>query len=235
MKPQLLLAALLIAPTFALAAPVAPDTMPPANAGHEMDDDHDHGAPKVNEGSLTDYLWRRSDAAFHAGDYPRAVSLHRAIVQVDPSDVESYSVGAWLLWSMEKGDEANAFIAQGLQANPDDAEMWSAAGDQYDLEKRFADSKDAYAKAVTLAGPNADQMLRRRYAHASEHAGDLGTSAQVWRALVKDFPAEAVNKNNLARVEEQLKAQKTTALTAVGAVGVLALLGVPIAGRQRRV
>lgn len=239
----LLLCALLAVPVCAVAAPaakpVAPNAKPaaPAAPTHDEGDGHEHGGgPKINEGSLTDYLWRRSDAAFHAGDYPRAIELHRAIVAVDPTDVESYSVGAWLLWSTEKSDEANAFIAQGLKHNPENSEMWDAAGAQYGLEKRFAQERDAYGKAVELAGKDADMMLRRRYAHASEHAGDLQTSEQIWRDLARDFPKDAVNKNNLARVEEQLAAQGATqnatqnadgAVKAMGFVGLgaLGLLG----------
>ena len=197
----ILLCIALAAPVY--AAPADTATAPAMQAGAV---DRDGDDAKINQGSLTDYLWRRSDAAFHAGDYARAVELHRAIVTADPGDVESYGVGAWLLWSLEKGDQADAFIAQGLKNNPDSAAMWEAAGDQYGLEKRPAPERDAYARAVELAGKGADQMLRRRYAHAAENAGDLQQSAKVWRGLVQDFPGEAVNKNNLARVEEKIKA-----------------------------
>ena len=197
MKSQiLLLCALLAAPICAFAAPVA--------SAHNPDDGHDHAAPAAPNESLADYFWRKSDDAFHAGDYPRAVSLHRAIVQVDPTDVESYSVGAWLLWSLQKGDEADAFIAQGLKANPENAEMWNAAGDQYSLEKKGLPTRDAYAKAVELSGDHPGQMLRRRLAHAQENIGALPASAEIWRALVKEFPNDDVNKNNLARVQAKL-------------------------------
>ena len=219
-----LLAALLAAPVGAAPGDAA---TAPASPVHSAGDGHDHdddGDSKINQGNLTDYLWRRSDAAFHAGDYARAVALHRAIVTLDPGDVESYGVGAWLLWSMEKGDQADAFIAQGLQKNPDSAAMWEAAGAQYGLEKRPAQERDAYARAIELAGPKADQMLRRRYAHAAENAGDLSASAMMWRALVADFPDEVVNKNNLARVEEKIAAGAKTPVEMMGFVGVGALM-----------
>ncbi len=225
MKPTLLLSALLALPLCAHAAPAPADkpVAPPMEA-HSEDDGHNHG-PKINEGSLTDYLWRRSDAAFHDGDYPRAIELHRAIVAVDPTDVESYGVGAWLLWSMDKRTDADAFIAQGLKQNPDDWEMWDAAAKQYGLEKDYSNERDAYAKAVELAGADADQMLRRRFAHASENAGDLSGSARVWRGLVADFPNEAVNKNNLARVEAALADKGDTKTMGALGLGALALLG----------
>ena len=225
----ILLCALLAAPVGAAPA----DTKAPA-AQIGAQDNHDHdGDAKINDGNLTDYLWRRSDAAFHAGDYPRAVELHRAIVTLDPSDVESYGVGAWLLWSMEKGDEADAFIAQGLKNNPDSAAMWEAAGAQYGLEKRPALERDAYARAVELAGAGAGQMLRRRYAHAAENAGDLPTSATVWRGLVQDFPNEVVNKNNLARVEAKIAAGDKAPVETMGFVGLGAFSLLAIAAWKR--
>ena len=242
MNPKLLLCATLALPSLALAAPKAPaPQMPPAPPmeGHSPDDGHDHGgASTANQGTLTDYLWRKSDDAFHAGDFPRAVELHRAIVTLDPTDSESFGVGAWLLWSLGKRAEADAFIAQGLKANPKDPEMWNVAAQQYDLEKDFTASQKAYGQAVELSGDKADQMLRRRYAHASEHAGDLNASLQTWRALVKDFPGEAVNKSNLARVEAQIAAgaqkvsfDRNSPAAILTLVGAALVLGVPFAGR----
>ena len=240
----LLLCALLAFPVCAIAAPTdKPAAAPamPAMEEHGPDDGHDHGEaegrPKINEGSLTDYLWRRSDAAFHAGDYPRAVNLHRAITTADPTDYESYGVGAWLLWSMEKRAEADEFIAQGLKNNPDSFEMWNTAAQQYGLEKSYAKERDAYGKAVELAGKDADMMMVRRYAHASENAGDLSGSATIWHGLVEQYPNDAVNKNNLARVEKSLDERNgKVAVKTMGTLGLgaLLLIGLPLWKKRRK-
>lgn len=158
-----------------------------------------------------DYFWRKSDEAFHAGDYSRAIGLHRAIVALDPHDVESYSVAAWLLWSMGEGEAALSHIEHGLSANPKNWEMWDAAGQHYDLQKRATPilasrAKEAYARAVELlpedVDGNEEKMLRRRLAHAAEKADDLPLSIATWRGLVRDFPDDAVHQNNLKRVEQ---------------------------------
>ena len=191
-------------------------------------------APKAPADETTvDYFWRKSDEAFHAGDYPRAVGLHRAIVALDPTEIESWSVGSWLIWSLGKPAEAVEFIETGLKANPENSEMWDAAGQHFDLQKRFADSARSYARAVELGGKDADMMLRRRFAHASEGAGDLAKSLEVWRALARDFPADVVNKNNLARVEKaHTDAQGKNG--AVAAVAAAALFGVLATGFSRK-
>ena len=158
MKPTILICALLALPLSSHAAddiadkPAAPVAPPALEQGHAADDGHDHGATAGKEDGPTDALWRESDVAFHDGDYPRAVELHREIVKLDPTDSESYGVGAWLLWSLDKKAEANAFIAQGLKNNPDDAEMWNVAAQQYGLEKEFVLERDAYVKAVKFGG-----------------------------------------------------------------------------------
>jgi predicted Zn-dependent protease len=174
----------------------AQEAAPPAH--------HDGAATPDNE-TTVDYFWRKSDVAFHAGDYPRCIGLHKAIAVLAPDDVDNYGVGAWLMWSIGNGKEADDFLARGLQANPKDPDMWDTAGQQYDLQKKYADAVNAFARAVELSGKDAPELLRRRYAHAAEHAGDLPGSIAIWTQLVKDYPGNDVDKNNLNRVLELQK------------------------------
>lgn len=195
LTPLLLLAITPLSLSLALAAPtpqpkskVAPKKAP----------------KKLTKTQVVDRLWEQSDAKFHKGDYPGAVALHRKIVALEPNDVESYSVAAWLLWSLGKRADAMQFIQKGLKANPKSSEMWDAAGQHYNLQKRRAEAENAFAKAIEVGGKSAkaDLMLRRRYAHAAQNAGHLAKSIGLWRALVADFPKDVVNKNNLARVQK---------------------------------
>lgn len=226
----------------------------PDEAGHNEADGadhsgHDHSRPAKNPADETqvDQFWRLSDEAFHDGDYPRAISFHKAIVLLDPHDTESYGNAAWLMWSLGQKDQALAHIARGLKANPTDSEMWDVAGQQYDLQKKetpalAVKAKDAFADAVKFLTADADkndaQMLRRRLAHAAEKAGDLPLSISTWRQLVADFHKDAVNKNNLARVENLRNAKTKTALLpfAAGSVGIatVALVGGVLRARKQR-
>lgn len=192
--------------------------------------EHEHSAKAPADESMVDYFWRKSDDAFHAGDYERAIGLHKAIVVLAPDDTESYGVGAWLMWSVGRGDDALAFLQTGLKENPENSEMWDVAAQQYDLQKKFADSKNAYANAVKFAPPGENSMmLRRRYAHALEHAGDLKGSLEIWRGLVKDFPADVVNKNNLARVEKNVAENGPKLMPAALVLGLVGALFLPAA------
>ena len=184
------------------ASMTAPGMVPPGRGGEAKAKSEE--SDLANE-SMVDYFWRKSDVAFHAGDYPRAINLHKAIVILAPDEVDSYGAGAWLMWSLGNSKEALDFIDQGLKANPSDPEMWNTAAEQYDLMKKFKDAQGAYGKAIALSGKSAPELLRRCYAHAAEHAGDLSASLDTWTALVKDYPNDAVDKNNLARVQALIK------------------------------
>ncbi len=202
LSPLLLLAVLPF--SFAHAA-TAPQTKTKANT---LKQPAKAPAKKLTTDQIVDGLWKQSDAKFHKGDYLGAVALHRKIVALEPTDVESYSVASWLLWSLKKPADAVQFIQLGLKANPKDPEMWDAAGQHYTLQKRASDAETAFGKAVELSGKGvqgkggADVLLRRRYAHAAREAGHLAKSITIWRALVADYPNDAVNKNNLAKVEK---------------------------------
>jgi len=207
MKPFVALLLPLALATSTLAQPAAPEYS-----------GHDHAPAKIpaTDESAVDYMWRKADEAFHEGDYERAIGLNKGIVALAPDEVESYGNAAWLLWSLGRGEEAIALIERGVRANPQNWEMWREAAQHYGLQKKEDKARDAYQKAVQFAPPGADtQMLRRALAHAAEASGDLGLALSTWRQLVKEFPDEAVNRNNLARVEKLAGGSKTMRTSAL--------------------
>jgi tetratricopeptide (TPR) repeat protein len=226
---------------FALIAMLAQSTL--AQTAHQHD-----SSKAVNK--ATNALWAQSDKAFHDGDYERAILCHKKIVAIDPHDVQSFGVAAWLMWSLGKKTDALAHIAQGLKENPNDWEMWDEAGQHYQLQAGMRDpnptlqqkAKDSFARAVALLPKDTDkneaQMLRRRLAHVAEHVHDYDLALATWKKLVEDYPDEAVNKNNLARLERELaeknRAQIHTA-TAYGAssAAFLAFVGVGAISKKR--
>lgn len=176
-------------------------SMQTSSHAHSAKEKSSQSAEQKENAELIDSFWKSSDKAFHEGDYPLAIRYHKAIVILDPHDVESYSNAAWLMWSLGNGDEAQQHINRGLKANPKNWEMWDAAGQQNDLQKYFSKAEFAYSQAVKFIPAKVDsQMLRRRWAHAAEHAGNTKTAIQIWRKLVKDYPNDAVNQNNLNRL-----------------------------------
>jgi tetratricopeptide (TPR) repeat protein len=72
---------------------------------------------KRNE-ELANYFWLKADAAFEKGDYDRAIALYKAVMAIEPDNVQAYSNAAWLTWSVGRGEEATAMLQRGTQANP---------------------------------------------------------------------------------------------------------------------
>lgn len=219
----------------------------PEGGGHN----HSASGEQARGERKTDYLWRKSDQAYEVGDYERAIGFHKQIVALDPHDVESFGVAAWLMWSLGQKDEALAHIERGVKANPNDWKMWATAGQQYDLQKPkmpelAVKAKTAYVRAVELLPKNSGrreaQMLRRSLAHAARKADDLELSVATWRKLVADFPDEDINKQNLARVEKLLEEKqaekKKVALSPIliGGAGAatLAFIGGVLRSRKQR-
>jgi len=215
----------------------------------EHDHDHEHRAGSGGN-PKTAKLWEKSDQAFHDGKYELAVGYHRQIVEIDPKDVESWSVAAWLIWSMGKKETALSHIARGLKVNGQDWNMWDAAGQHYQLQAGMRDTnielmkqaKEAFARAVQLFPADVDKndamMLRRRLAHAAEKSGDMELSLATWKKLVEDYPDDQVNKNNLARIErsiaeKQSEGTRTAMAYAAGGAAFLALIGSGAVLRRR--
>ena len=212
---------LLLSCAPAVAQPAAQPAAQPKGQPHAHDlAPQPKGQPKGAESNV-DFFWRKSDEAFHAGDYERAVMWHHAIVALDPGDIQSWSVASWLLWSMGRGADATAWVDKGLRANPGSWEMWNEAGEQFELQKLDARSLEAYQHALQILPADADrqdaQLLRRRLAHSAERNKDLSLAARTWRDLVRDYPDEAVNKNNLARVQAQAQAEPQAEPQVLGA------------------
>ena len=121
---------------------------------------------------------------------------------LDPSDVESYSVAAWLMWSLGDGRAATEHLFKCVKANPKSADAWNALAQNYDMQRQPKPAMKSYQQALKLSAPKENtELLRRRLAHAARRAGELQTSIATWKSLVRDYPS-AVNKNNLKRVQD---------------------------------
>ncbi|HVF85628.1 MAG TPA: tetratricopeptide repeat protein [Abditibacteriaceae bacterium] len=152
-----------------------------------------------------DKLREESDAAYHKGDYPGAIAKFKAIVALDPTDYDSFGTGAWLLWSLGRGDEATAFMRRGVAANPRNWEMWEEAGNHFMLRKILPDAQRCFARAAQLAPKKANtRILRHRWALTAERNGDLPTARRVWQSVVRIYPTDASAARKLKQVEAKM-------------------------------
>lgn len=143
-------------------------------------------------------LWVQSDAHWHKGEYNHLINLNRIIVGGHPNNLDAFANMGWLLWSMNRDDEAVAVYKQGIRANPNTFYMYDELGYYYFLRKK--DYKQAivyYEQAVKF--PDCPAPTVNMLAHAYEKTNQLDKSLKTWERAVK-IQGNASARSNLERV-----------------------------------
>jgi tetratricopeptide (TPR) repeat protein len=117
----------------------------PAKGGHVHDEHCEHGEEHDFLGKPKDYLDGFSRHFFvskHTHLTDKGTNAPKEILpwikiaaQLDPNKVESYTVGAYWLRQLNKNDEAEQFLREGLRHNPQSYEIMLELGRSY-FEKR---------------------------------------------------------------------------------------------------
>ena len=147
-------------------------------------------------GWTTQQLWDLSDKYFHDGQYAEAVRLHQRICRLDPSDVESYGVAAWLLWSLGDEPAARRMLVAGVKANPD---TWDSHWELgfHDMERNGDIARAIPSLELAVAQEGWPPYAIRTLAHAYEFAEQPTRAAAVWERIGNDglAPPGIVNNN----------------------------------------
>lgn len=157
---------------------------------------------------IVDRLWDQADEEWHQGDYPRIIALDRIIAEADPHFLEPYAVGGWLLESLGRLDEAEAFYQQGIRRNP------KAAYAYYNLGFFYFNTRHDYRAAIKtfrrdVAQKDADLNDWKMLAHSYEHVGDWTQAVATWETIQARWP-DGVNVNRLLqRARDRQKSQTT--------------------------
>jgi len=153
--------------------------------------------------NIVDDLWKQNDEYWHHGDYPRIVDLDRIIVQGDPSFLECYATGGWLMESLGRRKDAEAFYQLGVKNNPD------ASYGYYNLGMFYYNTLKDYPAAIAVfrrdavtkdASANDYKML----AHSYERAGNLASALKTWQTVKKRWPKAPAVDANLTRVQAKI-------------------------------
>ena len=175
--------------------------------GHTHPQQEYDGPPFGADETNSDFFLRKSDEAFHAGDYERAVLLNRARVAIDPEAVDSFGVGAWLLWSMGEVSAADWLLEYGLKRSPKQGIFYNNIGQHLFRTKRYPESRGYLEKAVKLregVPPVAWSTLGRIYTNEGRHAD----AVVIFRDQTRRFPGFPAAAKNLKQAEERLAASK---------------------------
>ena len=156
-------------------------------------------------GDSLEGIFERVDEHFHHGEYNHCINLNRIIVQGDPKNLDSYSNGAYLLWSSERNEEAISFLKQGAEANPDSYFMHDELGRHLLTQsKRPKEALPYLLKATKFECPF---YTWNSLANCYEKLGQWDKAVETWTIASKYLKNEAA-KHRLEAAKKHLAGTK---------------------------
>ena len=153
---------------------------------------------------VVDKLWSQTDDYWHDGDYPRIVALDRVITQADPQFLEAYSNGGWLMDSLGRTADAEAYYKLGVANNPHAAyAYWNLGFFYFNTTKDYAKAAQAFERDTQQADADINDWKMR--GHAEEKAGQWDRAVATWRTIKAKWPA-GLGVDRLLREAEEKRA-----------------------------
>lgn len=162
-------------------------------------------------------LWQRADDYFHAGDYPRAIATDRIITADEPTFLEAYATGGWLLESDGDLADAEAYYKEGVDNNPTHSYAY------YNLGFFYFNTMHNYPMAVQtfksdVKTSDAEANDWKMLAHSYERVGQLDQAVSAWRIIKKRYPTAPAVDYNLNKDLKLRAAQQAGAKPAANSV-----------------
>ena len=153
-------------------------------------------------------LWDQTDVLWHHGDYPRIIAVDRIITEADPKFLEAYSNGGWLMDSLGRTQDAEAYYTLGTRNNPHaEYAYWNLGFFYFNTPHDYPAAALAFRSAVRQ--PDADLNDWKMLAHSYEKAQQWDLAVSTWQQTRARYPhgvgvdrllAEAVQKRRQAQM-----------------------------------
>lgn len=149
-----------------------------------------------------------SQTAAPQADVSVMIAQLEAKMKANPGDAAGWRMLGWSYYRTERfADAANAY-RRATQADPKNAEGWSALGEAISLQGNGdvpAEAQAAFRRALSI--DPADPRARYFLAVARDLAGDHKGAIDDWLALLKDTPAGAPWEANVRETITQVAAK----------------------------
>ena len=146
---------------------------------------------------VIDRLDARNDEHWHAGEYAEHVRIARLIAEICPDCEDVYADDSWLMESLERHDEAIAFMKLGISRNPESCDL------RFELTQ-FLFRHKRYAEALPYgeAGVRLDCSWHSWHllAHVYERLGRREDAINTWKKTIEKWPDDGAAKENLKRL-----------------------------------
>ncbi|MHB0998894.1 MAG: HEAT repeat domain-containing protein [Armatimonadota bacterium] len=153
--------------------------------------------------SAADIMSSEADWWWHKGNYEQSIRCHEAAILIDPDYVESYSIIAWLQWSLKRNDEAIGTLKRAIAAAPKNPAAYYEIGTHYYNTKNYPEAEKYLKQSVKLGG---DHFARRMYAHSLERQNKLSQALVQWKEIVKLRPEDQAARRQVEKIQNKIKA-----------------------------
>ena len=154
---------------------------------------------------VVDKLWNQNDVYWHGGDYPRIVALDRIITQADPSFLEAYATGGWLMDSLGRRQDAEAYYTLGTRNNPHaEYAYWNLGFFYFNTTHDYPAAARAFRSAVQQKGADLNEW--KMLAHSYEKAGDWDDAVSTWQQTRARYP-QGLSVDRLLAEAQQKRAR----------------------------
>ncbi len=151
---------------------------------------------------IFDNLTEIGDQHYHDGEYNHIVNIARINQVARPKDLNSVANAGWLLWSMNRDNEAITLYQQSIKDNPNSYFMYDeVAYYYYQHKKDYKTSLSYYEHAAKY--PDVPQFSLHMYAHCYEKLGNLSKALTVWQRACKD-ESDLIAKANFDKVKRRI-------------------------------
>ena len=145
------------------------------------------------------------------------MSMYRMVTTLDPRFAEAYDVASFqLVQNFHRVDEGLAYLDEGLQNNPTNAQLWfNKAFLMYAL-KRYPECAEAAARAMGLYAPDPVALLEmshtdridfmnalRLLTHAEDKMGNHAATVNALRIWLLLIPNDAYARERLEALNEE--------------------------------
>ncbi len=151
---------------------------------------------------LADLLWEHTEVYWHTGGWDEVIALCRRIIEIDPHFVEAYNGAAWMLWSMDRDEEAVELYRAGIAANPDEFVIHHEFGMYYRHQEQWDEAAEQFRKSVERGAP---RYFQHMLPGALERGGRKREALAEWRALLERMPDDPIAKRHIEDLESQLE------------------------------
>jgi Flp pilus assembly protein TadD len=102
--------------------------------------------------------------------------------------------------------QAERFFRKAAEAGPKGAEAWLGLAASYDRLKRFDLADRAYGEVIKIAGPTPEILNNQGYSYMPQ--GQLARAREILLSAQAKDPGNSYAKNNLALIEDSVRAGK---------------------------